>query len=136
MAEEFEDPQLLAHVAIVELEPGQVLFHPVVPADFSILDQGGERGRGEGLAVGGYGEEGVGIHRILAAQFPDTVAAGMDQLAILHDGDGKPGNPPILARLRNIGIELPKLDIRAAQQAGKDSMSEQQRQGQAHSSHR
>ena len=60
----------------------------------------------------------------------------MDQLAILHDGDGKPGNTPILARLRDIGIQLPRIDIRAAQQAGKDSKYGQQRQGQEYASHR
>ena len=112
MTEELENPQLFGHVAVIELEPGQVLFDPVVPAGLPILNQGGYGGSGEGLAVGGNGKEGVGINRIVASQLSRAVATRQHQLAILDDGNSQARHPPFITRPGDVGRQLLYIDIR------------------------
>jgi hypothetical protein len=80
--------ELARDVRVGELEARQALAHLVVPRELVLVDEHGQRGGGEGLGVGGDGEQGVGADRRRRAQLAYAPAARQDHLAVLDHRDG------------------------------------------------
>ena len=91
---------------IIELEPGQKLLHPVVPAELPLVDQHGQRGGGERLGVGRDLEDRVLVDRFLPAGGPRTVPLERQHLAVLHDHERQPGHLQLAHRAGHPLIEI------------------------------
>jgi len=83
---------LAAHPGIVHLQLGQVAGHGVVPFELPLLDEDGERGAGERLAVGGNAEAGLPVDGRGLADTADPEAPRQDHVPVLDDADPDPGH--------------------------------------------
>ena len=105
MGEEVADAHLPRDVAIVELEPREVVHHAVVPRQVPCVDERGQRRRGERLGVGRDGVERVLVHCPARALIAHAVSLLEYDAAVLHDGHGEAGNGPRLLGLGEVGVE-------------------------------
>src|SRR5882762_7263964 len=106
MGEEIANGHFVGDVGVVHLEAGEALVDGIVPGDFVGVDEGGERGGGEGFGVGADAEEGVFVDGGGSAEFADAVAFGKDGLAVFDDGDRKAGNIESFQSARDVGVEV------------------------------
>jgi hypothetical protein len=77
----------------------------VVPAQLAFISQHGEGRGGEGLGIGGDGEEGVLIHGLPLAGFEAAVALAQQHIVAPHDGDGQAGHAPVGPGLGDVGVQ-------------------------------
>ena len=132
VAQQVSDHDLSCGYRVMELEIGQDLQHGVVPGESVFLDQQ-PQGRGrERLGVGGDGEQGLFVHRVLGLYTPGSKALLKDDLVLLYDGHGQSGDLPVLDRVFNVRIQVIVVDCPGRhgfyREHGRDPEAEQARE--------
>jgi hypothetical protein len=84
--QQVDDGQAAAHRGIVQLDLGHVVPERALPVEQAVIDEGPDRGRGEGLGGGPDGEQGVRGDWALGIQVTLPPSGGQHDSAIL-DGD-------------------------------------------------
>ena len=106
MGQDVADRDLAGHIRVEQLEPGQVIGHPIVPPDLALVDQDADSGGRERLRVGADGEQGVLIDRAPTPELPLAEPARVDDLPVLDDGDRQTHHPELVAHLLDVCIEI------------------------------
>ena len=103
--QQIADRHLAGDPRIVHTEPRDVVDHLVVPAELALIDEDGDRRRGERLAGRAGLEDRVGVDLGGLAELADAPALGERGLAMLDDRDGDAGRAGLLAQRLDLGIE-------------------------------
>ena len=98
--------ELARHPGVVHLEARQMVDHPVGPGELPVVDLHRNQRRRECLRRRADLEEGVGIDGVGAAHALHAEALRVDDLIVLHDGNGETRDVPLLLRGLGVRFEL------------------------------
>jgi hypothetical protein len=102
MGQEVADGDMGRRIVVGETEPGQVVDHPIVPGQASVVDQGAESGAGERLGGRGDSEDGVRGHGQTALEVTVAESLRHEHVVLRDHRQGEAGDLP--------GVETPLHD--------------------------
>ncbi len=105
VAEEIAEGQFARRPRVFERETGQHIGGAGVPRERAAVDERGEGRGGDGLGVGGDGEDGVGIDRLRTPDLAHAEPAFVDDPVALDDDDGRARHLPVAHRRRDVRVE-------------------------------
>ena len=85
MDEQITNRYLTRHPGVIHLKPRQSVGHPIVPADFACIDQGGECRDGKRLAGRSGRKDRIGIDALWRTQLAHAVTAGQHAYAVFDN---------------------------------------------------